>query len=113
MFNSTVLAHPHVYYLICGSTVHGWDQQRQHNNSLQHQGKVAPQVSHSKREGERDGHVTRRERNEFIFLQSVVAWPGGACRHGFQDEGQHNGQCMVGTVGLGLAPPSTLGESET
>ena len=57
--------------------------------------------------------MTRRERNEFIFLPSVVAWHGGACRHGFQDEGQHNGRCMVGTVGLGLAPPSTLGESET
>ena len=68
---------------------------------------------HIVRERERDEHVTRRERNEFIFLQSVAAWPGGTCRHGFQDEGQHNGRCMVGTVGLGLAPPSTLGESET
>ena len=79
MFNSTVLAHPHVYYLICGSTVHGLDQQHQINNSLQHQGEVAPQVSHSKREGERgDGHATRRERNEFIFLQSVAAAAGPA-----------------------------------
>ena len=30
------------------------------------------------RERERDGHVTRRERNEFIFLQSVAAAAGPA-----------------------------------
>ena len=57
--------------------------------------------------------MTRRERNEFIFLQSVAAAPGPALGAAGMDSKMKVNITDGARLGLGPAPPSTRGESET